>query len=247
MTKRYRASGGGVRCEEPEERKHGGKVKELDRGAEGKKAKRRGDRVTRAKGGRTTHGRNAEIEMAGMEREARAHGGKVGHKKGATHVNVIVNGGDKGAMPVPMPPPAMAGPPPGPPPVAGLGGPPPGMPPGGPPPGMPPMPGRARGGSVKSGRAWEEGKRLGTKVQHSDGKGTTNTKANLDRGRAVTFATGGGVVSFNTGGKVEAPGPGKGMGPKFEGGAAGGEARKEKMGRAKRGYASPMKETDGAR
>lgn len=255
MTKKYRASGGGVHCEEPEERKHGGKVKELDRGAQGKKAKRRADRVMRAKGG------------------------KVGHKKGATHVNVIVNGGDKGAMPVPMPPPAMAGPPPGPPPVAGLGGPPPGMPPGGPPPGMPPMPGRAhggkvkradggaanhlndaysdqannlnkgraRGGSVKSGPSWDEGKRLGTKVQHSDGKGTTNTKANLDRGRVVTFATGGGVVSFNTGGKVEAPGPGKGMGPRFEGGAAGGEARKEKMGRAERRYAKGMKEADGAR
>jgi len=221
MTKNCRASGGRVHADEKEDRKLFGKMlKEHDKAPEGKKAKRRADRVTRA------------------------HGGKVGHgKKGATHVNVIVNGGDKGAVPVPMPPPAMA-PPPGPPPgpVAGLGGPPPpGM--GGPPPGMPPMPPRARGGGVKSGPAWEEGKKSGTQVQHSDGLGHTNTAANLERGRPVTFMSGGRVRSFYAGGKV-----GKmGGGPDLPGGAVTGETRIAQAGRAKRGYAKPMKETDGAR
>lgn len=217
ITRGY-ASGGAVHGDEKQDRKLFGKmIREHDREPEGKKGKRRADRITRAKGGRV--------------------------KKGATHVNVIVNGGgDKQPMPVPVPAPAMAGPPPGPPmpPVAGLGG---------PPPGMPAMPPRARGGSVKSGPAWEEGRRLGTQVQHSGGKGTTNTPENLDRGRPITFKSGGKVKSFYArGGAVESDGkPGKQMGPKLPGGVASGETRIEQAGRAKRSYAKPIKEVDGAR
>lgn len=218
ITRGY-ASGGAVHSDEKQDRKLFGKmIREHDGEPEGKKGKRRADRVTRAKGGRV--------------------------KKGATHVNVIVNGGDKQPVPVPVPvpAPAMAGPPPDPPmpPVAGLGG---------PPPGMPPMPPRARGGSVKSGPAYEEGKRLGTHVQHSDGKGATNTPENLDRGRPITFKSGGKVKSFYArGGKVEADGkPGKQMGPDLKGGVVSGEARLEQAGRAKRNYAKPIKEVDGAR
>jgi hypothetical protein len=106
----------------------------------------------------------------------------------------------------------------------------------------------ARGGAAKSGPAWDEGKKAGTQVQHSDGKGTTNTKANLDRGRVVTFKSGGKVKSFYArGGAVEAPGPGKGMGPDLESGSISGEARLEKAGRARSRYAKGMKETNGAR
>jgi hypothetical protein len=238
---KHRAEGGRVHGDAAQDRKLIGKMlHDHDRKAEGKKAKHRHDRPMRAKGGRV--GKN---------------------KKGATHVNVIVNGGHPSPTPVPVPmaPPPMGGP--APPPPAGLGGPAPGM--GGPPmppPGMPPRkrggrltsdghtakPMRAKGGSVKSGPAWEEGKKAGTQVQHSDGKGTTNTKANLDRGRVVTFATGGGVVSFRaSGGRTEAPGPGKGMGPDLEAGSISGEARLEKAGRARSRYAKGMKETNGAR
>lgn len=217
ITKNCRASGGRVGCEEADERKRGGKVEKRVHEPEGKMAKRRADRVMRAKGGKV---------------------GKVG-KKHST-VNVIVNGGGKEPMPIPMPSPAMAGPPPGPP-VAGLGGPPAGMPPGGLG-GMPPMPPRARGGKVKSGPAWEEGIKAGTQVSHRAGKATTNTPENLDRGRQVTFASGGKVKSFFANGK-----PGKEMGPKNPGGVATGETRIAQASRAKRGYAKPMKEVDGAR
>jgi hypothetical protein len=253
---KHRASGGRVACEE--ERKHGGKVEKEVKAPEGKKAKHRRDRVMRAKGG------------------------KVGHKKGSTHVNVIVNGGGKEPMPVPvpaggppMPPPAMGAPPPGP--VAGLGGPPPGMGAG---PMPTPMPGRkrggkvkhrddggkatsgdsnyandlnkmrARGGKVKSGPAWDEGRKAGTQVTHRAGKANTNTPENLDRGRPISFATGGGVVSFRAyGGRAEANGKaGKQMGPDMDAGSLTGEGRLEKASMAKRKYAGrPMKEMDGAR
>jgi hypothetical protein len=220
MTRGY-ASGGAVRCDEPDERKHGGKVAKHVREPEGKKAKRRADRVMRARGGKVGHG-----------------------KKGATHVNVIVNGGDKGTVPVPMPPPAMAGPPPMPAgPIAGVGGP----PPSGPPPGMPPMPGRASGGKVKSGPAWVEGIKAGTQVSHRAGKASTNTPENLDRGRPITFKSGGKVKSFYAyGDKVEAPGPGKGMGPDLKAGVMSGEGREKQAARAKRNYGKPMREVDGA-
>jgi hypothetical protein len=54
------------------------------------------------------------------------------------------------------------------------------------------MPMRARGGGVKS-----IGMKVGTPVQHD--KANTDPK-NMNRPRVVTFATGGGVVSFRASG-----------------------------------------------
>jgi hypothetical protein len=130
---------------------------------------------------------------------SRASGGKVG-KKATTVVNVITSGAQTPPPPPPMipPPGAMASPPgpppppPGPPPGAMMG-PPPGA--GGPPPGMPM---RARGGSVNRGtKVFEESEREGTKVTHTPGK---NDIGDMNRKRVVTFATGGGVVSFRASG-----------------------------------------------
>jgi len=130
-----------------------------------------------------------------------------------------------GAMaPPPGPPPPPPGPPPGammgPPP--GAGGPPPGMPMradggrvGAPQSGREQgdaarqtrevlerrgivTPSRARGGGVNSGTAvFNASEKAGTKVSHRPGK---NDLDDMNRKRVVTFATGGGVVSFKAGG-----------------------------------------------
>lgn len=168
---------------------------------------------------------------------ARASGGRA--KKASVVVNVISGGQQQppapAPMPIPMPPPGpppMAGPPPGLPP----GGPPPGLPPGGPPPGLagrppmapPPMPMRARGGAVKN-----DGLKVGTKVQHDPGKNDTNDNKRPGmkmKPRVVTFATGGGVVSFKAGGRVE-----------MDAGAGSGEGRLEQAARVKRNYHGPLK------
>ena len=119
------------------------------------------------------------------DRPNRARGGKVG-KKATTIVNVITGGQQPASPPPPMmPPPGAMAPPPPPPPPPGpppgpMAGPPPGA--GGPPPGMPM---RAKGGGVKS-----KGMNVGTKVMHDKGK---NDLADINRGRQITFATGGGV------------------------------------------------------
>ncbi len=169
------------------------------------------------------------VAMAGkapkarLDRPGRASGGRT-NGKGAT-VNIIVGGGDKQppmaglGMPPPMPPPPMPPPIPPPPP----GGPPMGMPPGGPPPGIRSMGGRAyaKGGAVKSGPAYEEGKRNGTQVSHTPGK---NDLQELNRGKPITYATGG---------ATEAPKGKAGMGPKLGGGGRGGLARLQKATRAK--------------
>ena len=68
---------------------------------------------------------------------------------------------------------------------------PPGLPPGG----LPPIRsagGRAyaKGGAVKTGPAFEEGRRLGTKVSHSPNK---NDGKELNRGKPVTYKTGGSI------------------------------------------------------
>lgn len=194
-----------------------------------------------------------------IKKPERAHGGKVGKKhKSNVVVNVMNGHGGPQPVPVPMPPPVGAAPPmppPGPPPGAGLGAPAPGGPPM-PPPGMPPRksggrltsdghtakPMRAKGGGVKSGPAWEEGKRLGTHVSHVPAK--EPDIENMNRKRVVTFNAGGKAVSFRAaGGPVEsnykvAPAT------KLSGGAGGGIGRREKA--AKYGHRG-MKEVDGAR
>ena len=81
---------------------------------------------------------------------------------------------------------------------------------------------RKNGGAVKSGPAWEGGRKEGTQVTHSPGKGDLK---DMNRGRVITYKTGGRVGSEN--------GP---MGPKFDGGAGGGTARLQKESRAERKY-----------
>ena len=84
-----------------------------------------------------------------------------------------------------------------------------------PPPGIRRSGGRtyARGGGIKDGPAWKEGRAAGTQVQHNE-SGKTD-QADVNRGPVITRATGG---------PVEHPMKG-GMAPKFPGGAGGGEAR----------------------
>ena len=179
-----------------------------------------------------------------MDRPKRAKGGRVGKKSkgnGKTIINVITGGHPAGGAAPPMPagpPMGIAGPPPGamPPPGApplGARPPMPMPPPGaGGPPGMP-MPMRKRGGRVNQGSpVFEESRRAGTQVQHSDGKGTANQPKNLNRGRVVTFACGGKVKSFRAyGGKVESP-QGVAKASYLPGGSGGGEARLTKAHRA---------------
>lgn len=260
ITKQCRAAGGGIQQEERKDRKLFSKmIKEHGLVPEGKKAKHRADRVV-----------------------ARKSGGRV--KKGATNVNVII-GGEKSAPMPPMMPPMEGPPgglPPvaglgGPPPGAGA-------PPGMPPMPMRAKGGkvskidsigrkvlalhkdehsllesegkmRSKGGRLKSGPAWEEGRRLGTQVSHDKGK--NEKPEDLDRPRVITFDKGGRVMQIQAGGKpqkgyarggpVEAPGYGKGMGPDLEAGVMAGEARIAQSRRAKSRYAKPLKEVDGAR
>lgn len=161
---------------------------------------------------------------ARMDRPRRASGGKVS-KKGTTVVNVITGGQQQPPQPpVVMPPPAAMAPPPPPP-----GPPPGGLPPGagiGPGPGGPMMPPpgppmRARGGGVKA-----IGMDVGTPVQHDKAK-AVDIK-NMNRGRVVTFNTGGGVKSFRAyGGAVKGVVFKAGADPKSDlpGGAGGGKGR----------------------
>lgn len=218
---KHRASGGrATHKDEKQDRKLIGEM--IHEHAEGKKAKHRRDKPMRA------------------------HGGKVKGKK-SSNVTVNVNAAPH---PSPMPPPPMMVPPPpmappGPPPGAGLGAPAPGGPPM-PPPGMPPRksggrltsdghtakPMRAKGGGVKSGPAWEEGKRLGTKVSHVPAK--EPDIENMNRKRVVTFACGGEVKSFTArarGGKAyrgDGPFPGQSQ-EDFQEGKSGSADRKSRM------------------
>lgn len=171
------------------------------------------------------HDREAEGKKSRHRRDraTRAKGGRVGRKgKGATHVNVIVGSPHASApMPpvAPMPPMPPAAAPAAPPPaIAGLSG-------------MSPM--RARGGSVKSGPAWNEGRKAGTKVQHSPAK-SVDLK-NMNRGKPITY---------RTGGRVEAP-QGVESASDLPGGAGGGAGRRAKIG--KYAVGKPMREEDAAR
>lgn len=88
--------------------------------------------------------------------------------------------------------------------------------------------GFAKGGGVNQGsKVFEEGRRNGTQVQHSDGKGTVNAPANLNRPRVVSFMAGGKV------GRTESP-DGVSDATKMPGGSVTGEARLFKAHRAKR-------------
>lgn len=99
---------------------------------------------------------------------------------------------------------------------------------------------RARGGGVNSGTKVFNKSRAETKGTHDKGKTDTDDmkRPNMKmKPKVITFKTGGGVTkTFRAyGGKVEAPGPGKAMGPKLKGGVASGEARQQQAERAKRG------------
>lgn len=175
----------------------------------------------------------AAVEGSVAKRRAdkphRAAGGKVGK---STTVNVVVNAKPEEPPMAMMPPPAPPMPPPAPPPGPPM--PPPGGPMGGPPPGMgppglPPM--RKAGGRVKSGPAWDDGLRNGTKVQHSPGKNDTDDmkRPGMKPGKRTE------VVTYASGGKVFSDGSaGKQMGPDMTGGAGGAKGRLELSARAKR-------------
>lgn len=164
-----------------------------------------------------------------MDKPHRAKGGRVKGKSNAKTIVNVITGGHPSAGAVPPGPPMT--PPPAPPAgvaPAGVAPPMAAKPPMMPPPGAggPPMPMRAKGGRVNQGTAvFEEGRKAGTAVQHSDGKGTANRPENLHRGRPITFKSGGRVKSFYArGGKIEAS---DAIAPatKLPGGSGGGEAR----------------------
>lgn len=183
--------------------------------------------VNRASGGRT--GAPPKMMMSGGvakmrgDRPGRAKGGR-SPKSGKTNVNVIIApqgagnppAGGVGAVPPtpPRPPmPPLAGPPPG-------AMPPPGM--------MPPrsMGGRAyaSGGAVNSGTAvFNKSRSNGTQPGKGAGK---NDQKDVGRGKPITYAKGGPVFASPTGDH----------GPKFKGGAMGGEARLQKEARAAKNY-----------
>lgn len=92
---------------------------------------------------------------------------------------------------------------------------------------------RAKGGKVKSGPAWEEGRKAGTQVQHEMAK--EPDIENIHRGRVVTYARGGRVESDY---KVDPA-------SKLPGGSGGGAGRRAKA--KKYGFGHPMKESNGAR
>jgi hypothetical protein len=101
-----------------------------------------------------------------------------------------------------------------------------------------PMPRQfAKGGAVKSGNTWEEGVKNGTRPQHNESGKTANQKdqpGQLNRGK---------VVTYRTGGAVEHPKKG-GMAPHLPSGSGGGEAR---LAKRKLAFGKPAKEVNGAR
>ncbi len=239
ITKGY-AHGGAVHGDEAEDKALIKKtVKKSALKVAGDKPKHRADRPRRKAGGPVEseklsirrmapkEGRKEEHEHEQVHELARAKGGRTNRKGGKTVVNVIAGGAHPpmagGPPPMPMaPPPAAAAPMP-----AAMPPRPPMMSPAGAmPPGMPPRKAGGRayasGGAVKDGPTWNEGRKAGTKVQHTDGK---NDQAGLHRGKPITYKTGGAVEHPKFGG----------MAPHLPGGAGGGEARIAKQKRAAHG------------
>lgn len=216
------AAGGAVHSDEAEDRKMvKGMVKKSAMKAEGEKPKHRADRPHRAKGGRVKHkGTTVNVNVAPPMGGAPAPG--------------------LGPMPLPPPgPPPMAAAPPGPPmmPPPGIG---PGMPPRsnggrtyakggrvGPESmdaaaedamahrkeGDKDTKGPSKGFANRGTKVYEASVRNGTHVDHDPGK---NDQRGLDRGKPVTYATGG---------AVEMPKGKNGMGPDLKAGVLTGEAR----------------------
>jgi hypothetical protein len=96
---------------------------------------------------------------------------------------------------------------------------------------------RAKGGGVKSGPAWEEGKKHGTHVQPSAAKSVD--MKNMHRGKPITYSAGGTVK-----GPINSS---QGVDPatKLPGGGGGGAGRRAKIG--KYAHGRPMREVNGAR
>lgn len=166
-----------------------------------------GSAKKRASGGRVDGQRDA-VAVTGepvrqrLDRPMRAKGGRTKHK--GTTVNIIAGGHPPMAAPMAGPgvapslpaAPAVPPRPPMAPPMAGAAP----MPPGGMPSGSPirKTGGRAyaSGGAVKSGPTWNSSRAAGTQVQNTNNKLDGH---NVGRGQ---------VVTYKTGGAVEAPGHG---------------------------------------
>lgn len=168
VTKGY-ASGGAVHDDAKEDATQIKRmVKPSALKVEGKKAATRMDRPNRARGGRTS---TVNVIIAPQDGANRP-----------TPPSAVPAPAGVAAPPVPTAPPPRL-PPPGPMPPPAAGG--------------PPMPMRshggrayARGGAVKSGPAYDEGKREGTQVQHDPGK---NDLKDVGRGKPITYKRGGAV------------------------------------------------------
>jgi hypothetical protein len=90
---------------------------------------------------------------------------------------------------------------------------------------------RETSGYKRGGSVFEEGKREGTKVSHTDSKQIV--KDNMDRPKPITYKRGGPINASATGQH----------GPNFKAGARGGKARLAKERRASKNYAKPIKQS----
>jgi len=236
--------------------KSGGAVKHSDEKQDRKLIKGMIDKAIHPEGAKAKHR---------MDRPHRAKGGRVKKGNAKTIINVITGGHPAGGAVPPGPPMAPPGPP------MGIAGPPPGgMPPppmaAKPPMPMPPpgaggppgMPMRASGGRVQTPTGsgvspinnsskktsgtpvFNASTRSGTQVSDGDGNNKDDSK-DMNRGRVVTFASGGKVKSFYAkGGRVESP-DGVAKASMLPGGSGGGKARLAKEHRAERNYARPAR------
>jgi len=82
--------------------------------------------------------------------------------------------------------------------------------------------------------------RAGFNASDTEAKRGFGTRAYLSDETMNNFGMADREKQYKTGGAINAPGPGKAMSPKFEGGARGGMARMAKAKRARRDYAKPL-------